>query len=454
MKSNVIKVMGMLLVLVMVIGGCGSGGSEPDSSASGDTQNDANQESDTGDSAHNMSMLWWGNQVRNERTQQVLEMFMDEHPGVTFDGQFADGGDYWTRLATLTAGHTMPDVIQMTYAFITQYAENGSLVDLTPYIEDGTIDVSNVSDNILQTGAIDGGIYGIVNGVNAPGLLYNKTLLDEAGIEIKDNMTLDEFKALCREVYEKTGYKTGLSYGTNLAPTQLQYLLRGHGKHLFEDGTFGVDSAEDFIEYFELYEQGIEEGWHVDPGIYAERAIGSVEQDALVYGSSPETMSWVAFYHSNQVTAMQNAAPEGVKIGITSWPSADPAQSNFLNPSQFFCVSTDSDSPEVAAELIDYITNSVEANNVLLGERGVPISSTVASSIAQNQSDIDQEIVQYINEVVTPNSSTIDEPEPNYASEIFDIINSLTERVLYGEITATEAANQLYDEGMATIAAQ
>ncbi len=33
-------------------------------------------------------------------------------------------------------------------------------------------------------------------------------MLDENGIEIHDNMTLDEFYAVCREVYEKTGYKT------------------------------------------------------------------------------------------------------------------------------------------------------------------------------------------------------------------------------------------------------
>lgn len=454
MKKKIAAIMLMTAMLTMLLGGCKNSASESEKGKETNTQGNSSVETTgaaedetEGKLEGDISMLWWGNQVRNERTQQILEMFMDENKGVTVDGQFADGGDYWTRLATLTAGQTMPDIIQMTYAFITQYAENNSLVDLTPYIEDGTIDVSNVSENILETGKVGGKIYGICNGVNAPALLYNKTLLDKAGIEVKDNMTMDEFEELCREVYEKTGYKTGLAYGSNLAPTQLQYLLRAYDEHLFKDGKFGVDSADAFLEYFKLYEDGIKEGWHVDPGVYVERTIGSVEQDCMVYGSSPKTMSWCAFYHSNQVTAMQNAAPENVEIGITSWPSANPGKSNFLNPSQFFCVSADSGHPEIGAALINYITNSVECNNVLLGERGVPVSSVVASEISANQSETDQKVVAYINNVVTPNSSTIDEAEPANASEVFSLVNELTEKVLYGEIAAEDAAGQLYEQG-------
>ena len=48
----------------------------------------------------------------------------------------------------------------------------------------------------------------ICNGINAPGLLYNKTVTDAAGVTIKDGMTVDEFIDICRTIHEKTGYKT------------------------------------------------------------------------------------------------------------------------------------------------------------------------------------------------------------------------------------------------------
>lgn len=443
-------------VFAAALGGCKSNPETKTETDSTTVENIQNTEESVTQAVANgadekLTVFWWGNQTRNERTQKILDMFAEENPGVSFDGQFADGSDYWTRLATLSAGHTMPDVIQMDYSYIRQYAENGLLVDLTPYIEDGTIDVSNVSETILETGRVGDGIYGICNGINAPTLLYNKTLLEQAGIEIHDNMTLDEFVDVCKAVYEKTGYKTSLTYGSGTSPDYLAYLLRAHNKKLYGEDKFAVDSADDFVEFFSLFEEGIKEGWHIDPSVYVERQNASVEQDCLVYGSSPENMSWCAFYHSNQLTAMQNAAPEGTEIGVTTWPSTNPKISDYLRPSQFFCVTTDSKNPETGASLINYITNSVECNNVLLGERGVPISSVVATTISENQTVQEQEVVRFINDVVTPNCTTINSPAPASASEIRDQIKTLTEQVLYGEITAEQAAETLFEKGNAVL---
>lgn len=387
-----------------------------------------------------LSVFWWGSQLRNERTQQILDMYVEEHPYIIFDGQFSD--DYWTRMATLAAGHTLPDVVQMVYGYLDQYASEGTLVDLTPYIEDGTIDVSNVSEDVVNTGKIDDGIYAICNGLNASALFYNKTLLDEAGIEIHDYMTIEEFEDICRQVYEKTGYKTSLSYGAMSSETFMQYTLRGEGKHLYDGNALGVESAEDVLPFFKLYEDGIKEGWHLDPSLYVERTRGQVQEDPMVYGSSPENLSWCGFYASNQLVAMQAAASEGTDIALTTLPTNDAKASLWLNPSQFFCVSTDSENPDEAAALINYITNSVECNNVLLGERGVPISSVVAESIAEQQSADDKEVVDYINNVVTPNSTVIDPPSPAAGSEVMNLIDSLAERIMYGELSAQEAAEE------------
>ncbi|MDY3918459.1 MAG: ABC transporter substrate-binding protein [Candidatus Limivivens sp.] len=397
-----------------------------------------------------MSVFWWGSQLRNERTQQILDMYAEEHPYITFDGQFSD--DYWTRMATLAAGHTLPDVVQMVYAYLSQYAEEGTLVDLTPYIEDGTIDVSNVAESVLETGKVGDGIYAICNGINASALFYNKTLLDEAGIEIHDYMTVEEFKDICRQVYEKTGYKTSLSYGGYTSETYLQYLLRAEGKHLYGDGALGVDSAEDLLPFFQLYEDGLAEGWHLDPSLYVERTRGQVQEDPMVYGSSPENMSWCGFYASNQLVAMQAAAPEGVDIALTTFPTDNYSDAAWLNPSQFFCVSADSEHPDEAAALIDYITNSIDCNSVLLGERGVPISSVVADAIAEKQSADDQEVIAYINEVVTPSCSTIDAPSPSSGSEVVALLDALTEKVMYGELSAQEAAEQFFEQANAILA--
>lgn len=167
--------------------------------------------------------------------------------GVSFDSQFSDWGDYWNKLATASAGHNLPDLVQMDYKYIKQYADHGMLVDLNPYIDSGLLDVSSIDKGILESGTIDGKLYAICAGVNAPALLYNKTLLEENGITVKDNMTMDEFYAVCKEVYEKTGVKTNISYG--LGENYIDYTLRSQGVELYsEDGTaLGASSYEDFV---------------------------------------------------------------------------------------------------------------------------------------------------------------------------------------------------------------
>ena len=432
------------------LAGCGSSSASGDTAAdttaaeAGTTETAESTEGSNSGSA-NLVMAWWGNQTRNERTQKIIDLYSEQNPGVTIDGQFSEFNDYWQKLATAAAGHSMPDIVQMDYKYLNQYVTNGLLVDLTPYVEDGTIDTADCNQDVLNSGSVNGGLYALCNGINSPAFLYNKTLLDENGITVKDNMTLDEFIDVCKEVYEKTGYKTNLCYNQN--EQWIEYFLRADDIVLYEDGKLGGDSYEPYADFFKLYEDGLKDGYVIDPSVFAERSIGSVEQDPLVYGSSPETMSWCAFAYSNQLTATVSAAPEGTEIGLTTWPSADPKKSDYLKPSQFFAISTDSKNPEEAAKILNFITNDVDCNNILLGERGIPLSSKTAEAIAPNLDETTQKVITFVNDVVSANSSQVNPPSTNGASEVNDLINKLQEQVCYGQLSAEDAGKQLFEQG-------
>lgn len=393
-----------------------------------------------------LTFAWWGNQVRNERTSKILDMYSESNPQVTFDGQFSEWSDYWNKLATASAGHNLPDIVQMDLQYYDQYVANGLLLDLTPYIEDGTLDLSAADDSILDAAKVEGKTYAVCNGVNAPALLYNKTMLDEAGITVKDGMTLNEFIALSKEIKEKTGYRTNIGYWHETLP---EYLMRAKDQMFFEKGKLGAESPSDLQTIFDLEEQAIKEDWHVKPSVYTEITVGSAEQDPMVYGEGPDSMSWCALVYSNQMNSIQAAAPEGTEIGITTWPTDDLKKSNYLKPSQFFAVTSDCKNPEEAVKVLNYITNSVECNEVLLGERGVPISKTVSEAITPKLDETNQKTVEYINNVVTPTCTTINPAAPNGANEVYDLLKDLEEQVLYGQITAGEAAQRLFDEGNA-----
>lgn len=385
-----------------------------------------------------LNVAWWGNQVRNDSTQAVLDLYTKEN-GTTFDVTMNSFGDYWTTLATASAGGQLPDVLQHSTAYIQQYVDNKLLLDLTPYVESGALDTTNISDSILDLGRMSGGLYGLCVGTNSMACLYNKTLLKEAGIEIHDLMTMDEFMAVCKEVYEKTGYKTDLGYGTE---SFFNYVTRGLGKPLFVDGKLGIGQEE--AEYFYgLYEKAVQEGWLLGGDVFASLVAGSVEQNPMVYGSSPETMSWCAFNWSNQLKAMQAAAPEGVELALTTLPSPDPVKSGFVACSMYFSVAASTANPDESVKFLNYFVNSVEANKILLAERGIPVSSVVGEAISGDLDPLTQEVVAFVNNVVVPNSSETPKPDPDGASEIFAASRELVEQISYGAITAKDAAKNL-----------
>lgn len=414
---------------VSMLGACGSG-----------TEKGSEAKPEKEKSDH-LVMAWWGNQVRNEKTQAALDKYQEKNKGVTVDGQFYQWNDYWSKMATAAAGKSLPDLIQMDYSFIDQYVDKGQLLDLTPYIESGALDITNIPENILEMGRVGEGIYGIAGGVSGNCMFYNKTVTDELGITMKDNMNLDEFIDIAKEVTEKTGYRARFI----LDAGYMNEWARAEGIPIVE-AKMPVDSAEAYEPFFQILEDGIKDGWCITPDNVDAT---SVETDPLVYGSSPETMAWVTIHGtSNQLTAFRAAAPEGTEIGITTIPTSDTKVSNYLKPAMYFSVSADTKNPDAAVALLNYLINSEEANEILLGERGVPASTKIVEHISELVSETERKSFTFVTDVITPNCSPINPPDPAGMSELSDTLIKIVEKVSYGEATSKEAAQEYYNKGI------
>jgi multiple sugar transport system substrate-binding protein len=192
------------------------------------------------------------------------------------------------------------------------------------------------------------------------------------------------------------------------------------------------------MPYIQMRTELTEAGAYPDPGAIAE--IKDIEGDYLVKGEA--AMTWVA---SNQFIALSEAA--GRELALLPLPRkyADGPSGSALQSSQMFCVSTDSKAPDEAAKFLNFFWTDEEANNILMGERGISIFSNVIDAQKATQTPLQNDVNAFVNLIGSYETGDVNVISPQQKQEIEDNYKLLLEKVIYGEMTADEAAKETFD---------
>lgn len=126
----------------------------------------------------------------------IFEKFMEEYPGVKIS-YTTQGSDYEQLMKARMASNDLPDIFATHGWSVARYSEYLRPLNDQPWA--GTVEES-FKRNIENA---DGQIFVLPLNMDQGGLMYNKTLLAELGIEIPK--TWDEFMAACQLAKDK-GY--------------------------------------------------------------------------------------------------------------------------------------------------------------------------------------------------------------------------------------------------------
>lgn len=417
--------MSLVTVASLSLTACG-GGNGSTSGSSGTADNE--------DGKTTLKICWWGNQTRNDATQEAVNLYMEQNPDINIEVEFMDWTGYWDKLSTVAAGGNLPDIIQMDYAYLTRYQESNQLANLDEFIESGVIDTSSFQDGVVESGSIDGSCYAISLGIQPPCMVYDKDTVEAAGVEIPEYPTWEELYDIAETVYEKTGVATCYDPSMN----SLLLLARGYGGYIYDDLAEGDSRAVQ--KHFEYVEQYTKADFAISPELWAEKDASNVDTKPIV-----DLTTWNDFPFACQMPTIAIAA--GRDMGMCMNPKAADAtaEQNYLKPSMFFSVAETSQHQEEAAKFINWFVNDVDCNKILKGERGVPVNSEVADAISEVLDDNTKTVFEYTVEA-GKQSTTIDPPEPSYASEISQLLETLTDSIMYGEISVQEATDQFMSQ--------
>jgi len=400
-----------------------------------------------------MRFSWWGNPLRNAQTTEVLNMF-SEQTGIDVEELVGTFGEYWGMMSTLAVARNLPDVIQHNLPQMLEHVESGLLVDLRPFIQDGRINTANVPQAVMEQGRVGDGIFAIPMGMNVASIVYNRSLLESLGLSAPRNITLEEFTNIARQVYAQTGVRTNWVSEAPINPMIVH--LRAQGVEAFEPAPGGGwrlgGTPENWQNFFDFVNLGIQEGWHFRLEDWGGRDRSALATNPLVYPpdltANPNLRSWLAFQWSNQIEALQTAIGSDSVLNLTTPPSTDPQRSNFGRASMLLAITRDASNQNAAAQLIDFYTNTQAVHEIILGERGIPINTVIASATAPRLSpggQINAEFVAWVNQ--PENSSSFMGLEPEGAGQFRSELILVTDMVMAGSLTPAAAAQRLFAFG-------
>ncbi|WP_153394021.1 ABC transporter substrate-binding protein [Ornithinicoccus halotolerans] len=388
---------------------------------------------------------WWGSDVRHQLTQDVIDAYEEQNPGVRIEGEYGDFNGYWDKLATQVAANDAPDIIQMDLEYIREYAGRGALADL----RETDIDISEFDDSVIAPGEFDGGLWGLTNGINLAVVIANPALIEEAGQQLPDDTswTWDDWVELNAAITEGTEDGVYGSESPTRDPELLEMWLRQHGASLYtQEGGLGF-TAEDAAGFFEFLLRATEEGAVTTPSLAQENNAADNAQRDLPTGRAA-----MGFWWSNQLTAVEETL--GREARLLRIPSADgtpESAQQWYRASQFWSISARSEHPEEAADFVDFLANSEEAAGTLLAERGVIPNNALREQFSSELSDTDQRSTDFVTQVEDELGPPTAPTPIGLGGDAFPFTR-YTSEVLFGRMTPQEAAEALIAEAEANMA--
>jgi multiple sugar transport system substrate-binding protein len=403
----------------------------------------AARESGSATTGGTLNFTWWGNPTRDERTLQLVRLFEQNNPGVTVETETVGFANYWDLLATKQAAGTLPDVMQMDYAYIAQYNDRNLLVDLQPFAQRGLIDLSKWSDAGLSGGRQGGKLVGLNLGVNAWGVVVDRAVLQQAGVTINDTAwTWRDFENAALQIYQRTGVKT--------MPSNEHYQIIENVVRYFGVPMYSADGKSLGFTNNAAALAAVKELIDMQLRLKAAGALYDPE-DAFISGRSmPEEPlskgnTWNLWNWSNQYVALVAAAGRPLDYYLCPAPTATGMKAPFgtyLKPSMLISMLSASKNQDLAARFINFFINDVDANRILAAERGVPIPTNIMQDLSTRVAPDMKYTFDYISKA-TNVSSAIDPPDPGTAGQARDAMKPILLNALIGRITSDVAITQM-----------
>ncbi len=186
-----------------------------------------------------LTYMHFGDDYERQMYENLFKAYKEKVPGVEIEQQYVPD-DYYTKLQTLAASNTLPDIFWVAETRTKEFADAGLLSDVTDYLKDYPAITSDMIENVLDYGTVDGKVYAIPKDWTGYVMYLNTDLFDKAGVEVPtSDWTIDDYESLAQQLTTKTADGSRVdTYGTAINNYRADWVnwMGNYGAEWFKDG--------------------------------------------------------------------------------------------------------------------------------------------------------------------------------------------------------------------------
>lgn len=307
-----------------------------------------------------ISFAWWGGDARADYTFKGIKIFERENSDINVQPYSSDYVGYKESLDALYSFGKESDIIQLNYAWLNEYSLDGEgFYDLNTLSDEIALD--NFTEEQLSYGMINGKLNAIPISLNAITFYYNEDMLKEIGEEIPETWD-DLFE--CGSKLAAEG-----KYLFETANIYLWLMLTAHeeqttGKAAADFDTENLASMMRFAK--ELNEGGV---IHLGENYDKTNYFGGKCAGQLLWASDAQNYAYSDDSQITTVIGKYISTEEPLRSG---W---------YVKPTSLYAISKNSDDPQSAARLLNYLLNGEEMAELQGIEKGIPLSRSALETL-------------------------------------------------------------------------
>lgn len=393
---------------------------------------------------------WWGGQSRNQKTDEILQLFEADYPEVSVGREAADWQPHWDKLTIQAAAGNQPCTIQMQTRWLATYAKPNILMPLDDLLAQGAFNVEGIAQPILDgSRGDDGKLYMIPSGVFIFALMYNKTMAEAAeaaGVApLPDSYTWNDLAEYARAV--KPHLPEGVNAIHNMGRETDAFVtwVQTQGEKVFT-GTEVTISKQTVVDWFNYWEALRKDGITDSAEVAVEDNGSLIEESNIATGRTFITNRPPNRLQSHQDVV--NTVSPGSQLDIMPYPTAEDGTTGMDLGSNGIAIGATCP-PELipaAVAWINFFTQDQRAAAIYQSDNGVVAVDRLAEAQANaaETSPGQKRFIQLFQQVASGAKPIAYPAGGNQA--ITDTLGRAYDAVAFETMSAEDAADQLLTE--------